>query len=208
MDGSCIKADGKGDKEYAAYDASGVASVKGYLDSVRCFKIDLSSQINTDGYSGSKGFSIDVSAGNHDLGSLSVNVPLSILPTPSSVPTTVPRIRPRPSPRLPPRPLLRPCPRFPRRAVSLAIRTAKRIRAISFARCRPSCGTRIINELYKHIEQTETKVQDAIDEVSKADVIFDDAEKGLESKIAALDTGKNPFAADRGMKHPKAGNEE
>lgn len=49
------------------------------------------------------------------------------------------------------------------------------------------------NEMYKNIEQTETKVQDAIDEVSKAAAIFEETEKKLESTIGALDTGESPF---------------
>lgn len=112
MGGSCIAAAGKGDKESAVYDASGVAGVKVYLDSVRCFKIDLSSQINIDGYSGgSKGFSIDVSAGNHDLGAFSVNVPLSILPTPAPVLTTIPPHTATPKPTATPTPTPTPTPK-------------------------------------------------------------------------------------------------
>lgn len=49
------------------------------------------------------------------------------------------------------------------------------------------------DSLYKNIEQTEAKVQDAIDEVSKAAEIYDQAEKALESAFGGLDVGTSPF---------------
>lgn len=47
--------------------------------------------------------------------------------------------------------------------------------------------------MYKNIEQTEAKVQDAIDEVSKAAEIYDEAEQALENTFSALDVGTSPF---------------
>lgn len=49
------------------------------------------------------------------------------------------------------------------------------------------------NDLYKNIEQTEAKVQDAVDEVSKAAEIYDEAEASLESTFGGLDVGTSPF---------------
>lgn len=48
--------------------------------------------------------------------------------------------------------------------------------------------------LYKNIEQTEAKVQDAIDEVSQAAEIYESAESSLESAFGGLDVGSSPFA--------------
>lgn len=47
--------------------------------------------------------------------------------------------------------------------------------------------------LYKNIEQTEAKVQDAIDEVSKAAELYEEAETNLESTFGGLDVGTSPF---------------
>lgn len=47
--------------------------------------------------------------------------------------------------------------------------------------------------LYKNIEQTEAKVQDAVDEVSKAAEIYDEAETSLENLFGGLDVGTSPF---------------
>ena len=47
--------------------------------------------------------------------------------------------------------------------------------------------------LYKNIEQTEAKVQDAVDEVSKAAEIYDEAETSLENLFGGLDVGTSSF---------------
>ena len=47
--------------------------------------------------------------------------------------------------------------------------------------------------LYKNLEQTEAKVQDAIDETLKSAGIYDDVEKNLQGVFNALDVGTSPF---------------
>lgn len=47
--------------------------------------------------------------------------------------------------------------------------------------------------MYKNIEQTELKVQDAVDEITKAADIYEEAETSLEGAIGQLDTGTSPF---------------
>ena len=47
--------------------------------------------------------------------------------------------------------------------------------------------------MYKNIEQTEQKVQDAIDEVSKAAEIYEETENTISQAYNSLDTGTSPF---------------
>ena len=49
-------------------------------------------------------------------------------------------------------------------------------------------------QMYKNIEQTEAKVQDAIDEMTKTAEIVDEVEAGLQSAFNSLDTGTDPFS--------------
>lgn len=49
--------------------------------------------------------------------------------------------------------------------------------------------------MYKNIEQTQAKVQDAVDEVKKAAGIYEETEKALEGQFSGLDTGTSPFDA-------------
>lgn len=48
-------------------------------------------------------------------------------------------------------------------------------------------------QLYKNIEQTEAKVQDAVDEMTKAAEIFDEVEQANQSAFQNLDVGTSPF---------------
>ncbi len=48
-------------------------------------------------------------------------------------------------------------------------------------------------QLYKNIEQTEAKVQDAVDEMSKAAEIFDEVEQANQPAFQNLDVGTSPF---------------
>ena len=47
--------------------------------------------------------------------------------------------------------------------------------------------------LYKNIEQTELKVQDAVDELLKTAEIYDEQETGISQTFADLDIGTSPF---------------
>ena len=47
--------------------------------------------------------------------------------------------------------------------------------------------------MYKNIEQTEQKMQDAIDEVTKAAEIYEEAENSISQSFSSLDTGTSPF---------------
>lgn len=49
-------------------------------------------------------------------------------------------------------------------------------------------------QMYKNIEQTETKVQDAIEELTKTADIINEVESGLQSAFGGLDTGTDPFS--------------
>ena len=49
------------------------------------------------------------------------------------------------------------------------------------------------DQMYKNIEQTEQKVQDAIDEVTKAAEIYEEAENSISQSFSSLDTGTSPF---------------
>lgn len=49
--------------------------------------------------------------------------------------------------------------------------------------------------MYKNIEQTEAKVQDAVDEVKQAADIYDEVENKLSGEFTGLDTGTSPFNA-------------
>lgn len=48
-------------------------------------------------------------------------------------------------------------------------------------------------QLYKNIEQTEAKVQDAVDELNKAAEIFGDTELKIQTAFQNLDVGTSPF---------------
>ena len=48
--------------------------------------------------------------------------------------------------------------------------------------------------MYKNIEQTEAKVQDAIEELTKTADIVNEVEAGLQSAFGNLDTGTDPFS--------------
>ena len=50
------------------------------------------------------------------------------------------------------------------------------------------------NLMYKNIEQTEAKVQDAVDEMTKAAEIYDEIEQMNQSTFANLDVGTDPFS--------------
>ena len=47
--------------------------------------------------------------------------------------------------------------------------------------------------MYKNMEQTEAKVQDAIDELTKTAEIFDDKELTTQNAFSSLDVGTSPF---------------
>ena len=49
-------------------------------------------------------------------------------------------------------------------------------------------------QMYKNIEQTEAKVQDAVEEMTKTAEIVDEVEAGLQSAFGSLDTGTDPFS--------------
>jgi len=49
-------------------------------------------------------------------------------------------------------------------------------------------------QMYKNIEQTEAKVQDSIDELTKTADIVNEVEAGLQSAFSSLDTGTDPFS--------------
>ncbi len=48
--------------------------------------------------------------------------------------------------------------------------------------------------MYKNIEQTEHKAQDAVDELQKAAQLYVTSEEALKAAFGALDVGTNPFA--------------
>ena len=48
-------------------------------------------------------------------------------------------------------------------------------------------------QMYKNIEQTEAKVQDAVDEMTKAAEIFDEVEQENQTAFQNLDVGTSPF---------------
>lgn len=49
-------------------------------------------------------------------------------------------------------------------------------------------------QMYKNIEKTEAKVQDAVDELTKAAEIYDQIESTNQSTFANLDVGTDPFS--------------
>ncbi|MBQ9459281.1 MAG: WXG100 family type VII secretion target [Oscillospiraceae bacterium] len=49
------------------------------------------------------------------------------------------------------------------------------------------------DQLYKNIEQTEGKVQDAVDEMTKAAEIYDQVEADRQTAFQNLSTGTNPY---------------
>ena len=49
-------------------------------------------------------------------------------------------------------------------------------------------------QMYKNLEQTENKVHDAIDEMTKTANIVDEVEAGLQAAFSGLDTGSDPFS--------------
>lgn len=53
---------------------------------------------------------------------------------------------------------------------------------------------RQFDQMYKNIEQTEAKVQDAIEEMAKTADIVDEVEAGLQSAFGNLETGTDPFS--------------
>ena len=53
---------------------------------------------------------------------------------------------------------------------------------------------RQFEQMYKNIEQTEAKVQDAIEEMTKTAEIVNEVESGLQSAFGSLDTGTDPFS--------------
>ena len=48
--------------------------------------------------------------------------------------------------------------------------------------------------MYKNIEQTQAKVQDAVDELKEAAELYYGTETNIASAFEALDVGTNPFA--------------
>ena len=50
------------------------------------------------------------------------------------------------------------------------------------------------DQMYKNIEKTEAKVQDAVDELTKAAEIYDQIESANQSTFANLDVGTDPFS--------------
>ena len=49
-------------------------------------------------------------------------------------------------------------------------------------------------QMYKNIEMTEQKVQDAVDELTKTADIVNQVESSLQSAFNSLDTGTSPFS--------------
>ena len=49
------------------------------------------------------------------------------------------------------------------------------------------------DQMYKHIEETEAKVQDAIDELTNAAQIYDEVEQTNQQIFANLDVGTSAF---------------
>ena len=49
-------------------------------------------------------------------------------------------------------------------------------------------------QMYKNIEQTEAKVQDAVDEMTRAAEIYDEIEQMNQSTFANLEVGTDPFS--------------
>ena len=49
------------------------------------------------------------------------------------------------------------------------------------------------DRMYKNIEQTEAKVQDAVDELTKAAEIYDEIEQANQQSFANLDIGTSAF---------------
>lgn len=49
------------------------------------------------------------------------------------------------------------------------------------------------NEMYKNLEQTEAKVQDAVDELKSAADIYNEVETSIKSQVDSLDVGTSPF---------------
>lgn len=47
--------------------------------------------------------------------------------------------------------------------------------------------------LYKNLEQTEAKIQDAIDELTQAAELFTEVETSHDGEFGSLDTGTSPF---------------
>lgn len=50
------------------------------------------------------------------------------------------------------------------------------------------------DQMYKNIEKTEPKVQDAVDELTKAAEIYDEIEQTNQQTFANLDIGTDPFS--------------
>jgi WXG100 family type VII secretion target len=50
------------------------------------------------------------------------------------------------------------------------------------------------DQMYKNIEQTEAKVQDAVDELTKTAELYDIQEQTNESTFANLEVGSDPFS--------------
>ena len=50
------------------------------------------------------------------------------------------------------------------------------------------------DQMYKNIEQTEAKVQDAVDEMTKAAEIYDEIEQMNQTTFANLEVGTDPFS--------------
>lgn len=50
------------------------------------------------------------------------------------------------------------------------------------------------DQMYKNIEQTEAKVQDAVDEMTRAAEIYDEIEQANQNTFANLEVGTDPFS--------------
>ena len=50
------------------------------------------------------------------------------------------------------------------------------------------------DSMYKNLSQTEDKMNDAVDELTKAAGIYEQVENSNKSQIASLDVGTSPFA--------------
>ena len=50
------------------------------------------------------------------------------------------------------------------------------------------------DSMYKNLSQTEDKMEDAIDELTKAAGVYDTTESNVKSAVSSLDTGTSPFA--------------
>ena len=48
--------------------------------------------------------------------------------------------------------------------------------------------------MYKNLSQTEDKMNDAVDELTKAAGIYEQVENSNKSQMASLDVGTSPFA--------------